>query len=112
MNKGNLKQHPELYRYICKLANCKIPNFSPNEWNTFTKLLDESLGKLAHYPALSIACAQLRDQRAKLNLTLREVADESLISAATISRIERGLPCEYSNIQVLFDYYLIKSQAQ
>lgn len=107
MNHPNIKKHPELYRYICKLANCPIPNFSPKEWNTFTQLLDEAIAKVPPaLPQLNTWSETLLEMRTNLGLTLRIAAQNSGISAATISRIENGKEADYSSIQSLWDFYL------
>lgn len=47
-----------------------------------------------------------KERRYKLKLTLRQVAKETNVSAATISRIERSeVECSYHNIVQLDDFY-------
>ncbi len=47
-----------------------------------------------------------KERRDKLNLTLRQVARITHVSAATISRIERGEgECSYHNVVQLDDFY-------
>ena len=47
-----------------------------------------------------------KERRDKLKLTLRQVAEKTNVSAATISRIEReeGL-CSYHNVALLDEFY-------
>lgn len=47
-----------------------------------------------------------KERREKLKLTLRQVAKETNVSAATISRIERAEgECSYHNVVQLDDFY-------
>ena len=46
-----------------------------------------------------------KERRAKLKLSLREVAKETGVSPATISRIERGNECDFGNVKALDDWY-------
>lgn len=47
----------------------------------------------------------VKDQRKKLNLSLRQVAEATGVSAATILRIEQGHDAFYSNVLTLLIYY-------
>ena len=46
-----------------------------------------------------------KERRAKLKLSLRDVAKETGVSPATISRIERGNECDFGNVKALDDWY-------
>ena len=46
-----------------------------------------------------------KERRVKLKLSLREVAKETGVSPATISRIERGSECDFGNVKALDEWY-------
>jgi len=46
-----------------------------------------------------------KERRGKLKLSLRDVAKETGVSPATISRIERGNECDFGNVKALDDWY-------
>lgn len=63
---------------------------------------NQALHKHSVMPSLHI----FKERRNKLNLTLRQVAEQTNVSAATISRIERGEgECSYHNVVQLDDFY-------
>jgi hypothetical protein len=56
----NLKQHSRLDAYIGKLAQSENA-LSPKEWNSFVKLLDETLGVDFKYMQIPNICFSLTD---------------------------------------------------
>ena len=48
----------------------------------------------------------LKARRQKLRLSLREVAEKTKVSAATISRIENGKDADYGNVKSLHEWYV------
>ena len=68
--------------------------------------VDNSEREALHIDSVMPSLHTFKERRDKLNLTLRQVAEQTKVSAATISRIEReeGL-CSYHNVVQLDDYY-------
>lgn len=64
------------------------------------KAYDNS-GNLLVMPSL----LTFKARRQKLGLSLREVAEKTKASAATISRIENGKEADYSNVKSLHEWY-------
>lgn len=44
-------------------------------------------------------------RRQKLRMSLRQVAEKTGVSFATISRLEQGKECEYSNVKTINNFY-------
>ena len=57
---------------------------------------------------------QLRAMRARLKLSMDQVAKATGVNKATLSRIELERNCSYQNVKKLYDYYvlLIKNYEQ
>lgn len=64
------------------------------------KTYDNS-GNLLVMPSLH----EFKARRQKLRLPLREVANKTKVSAATISRIENGHEADYTNVKSLHEWY-------
>jgi uncharacterized protein YerC len=47
----------------------------------------------------------IKERRYALGLSLRKVSDATGVSPSTISRIEQGHECEFSNLKALHDFY-------
>lgn len=82
-----------------------------NKFIQFCDLVDKANGidsenKALHKHSVMPSLHLFKERRDKLNLTLRQVAEQTKVSAATISRIEReeGF-CSYHNVVQLDDYY-------
>lgn len=70
-----------------------------------TSDIAERIVKSFAIPVVMPSLLHFKERRDKLKLTLRQVAKETNISAATISRIERGEECFYNNVKALNDWY-------
>lgn len=67
---------------------------------------DKSTGPALHKQSVMPSLHLFKERRDKLNLTLRQVAEQTNVSAATISRIEReDGQCSYHNVVMLDDFY-------
>lgn len=64
--------------------------------DSFFKNLNSALPELSEF----------KKRRERSNLSLREVAKTSKVSAATISRIENGKPCDFVIAKKLHEFYL------
>ena len=66
---------------------------------------NEAVSRLLNLYNVMPSLLSLKERRAKLNLSLREVAKVTGVSPATISRIERGNRCDFGNVKALDDWY-------
>jgi predicted transcriptional regulator len=57
-------------------------------------------------PLVMPSLHDFKARRELLGFSLREVAKETGVSPATISRIERGNEADYSNVKSLHEYYV------
>lgn len=86
-------------------------------WNDLPVLLEEinyqrskNNASTRNHPLIAMpSLSQFKTRREKLGLTLREVGYETKVSAATISRIERGNECDYGNVKTLHEFYVSKN---
>lgn len=66
---------------------------------------NEAVSRLLNLYNVMPSLLSLKERRAKLKLSLREVAKVTGVSPATISRIERGNRCDFGNVKALDDWY-------
>lgn len=68
---------------------------------------NEAVSRLLGLYSVMPSLLSFKERRAKLKLSLRDVAKETGVSPATISRIERGNECDFGNVKALDDWYSI-----
>lgn len=66
---------------------------------------NEAVSRLLNLYNVMPSLLSFKERRAKLNLSLRDVAKETGVSPATIMRIERGNECDFGNVKALDDWY-------
>jgi|GEM_PF-6928066 DNA-binding XRE family transcriptional regulator len=113
------KEHLELIQSNCFWAGYLIDLPKDEAWRLANGIVDEikfaiqqangaeqSTDQALHKHSVMPSLHLFKERRDKLNLTLRQVAEQTKVSAATISRIERGEgECSYHNVVQLDDYY-------
>lgn len=65
----------------------------------------EAVSRLLSLYKVMPSLRSFKEHRKKLKLSLRDVAKETGVSPATISRIERGNECDFGNVKALDDWY-------
>ena len=81
--------------------------------NTIDELLkhnitrNEAVYRIMSYQSIMPSLASFKERRSQLKLSLRDVAKQTGVSPATISRIERGNECDFGNVKALDDWYSI-----
>lgn len=65
----------------------------------------EAVSRLLSLYNVMPSLISFKERRTKLKLSLRDVAKETGVSPATISRIERGNECDFGNVKALDDWY-------
>lgn len=66
---------------------------------------NEAVSRLLSLYNVMPSLLSFKERRLKLKLSLRDVAKETGVSPATISRIERGNECDFGNVKALDDWY-------
>ncbi len=66
---------------------------------------NEAVSRLLCLNNVMPSLLSFKERREKLKLSLRDVAKETGVSPATISRIERGNECDFGNAKALDDWY-------
>lgn len=102
----------DVYKYLRKRLGV------PDNWDKFdyeiqryslddmAEVLHDVVNKNAVLHSVMPSLHIFKERREKLKLTLRQVAKETKVSAATISRIERAEgECSYHNVVQLDDFY-------